>query len=116
MANDCIFCRIAAGEIPAGIVYQDETVVAFRDIHPQAPVHLLVVPREHVASLADLSEAHAALAGRLLTAVPKVVAEVGGMDNGYRVIANTGPDAGQTVHHLHLHILGGRALGEGLVP
>jgi histidine triad (HIT) family protein len=115
MASDCIFCRIAAGEIPAGIVYQDETVVAFRDIHPQAPVHLLVVPREHVASLDDLSDAHAALAGRLLTAVPKVVATVGGLEKGYRVIANTGPDARQTVHHLHLHILGGRALGEGLV-
>lgn len=115
MATDCIFCRIAAGEIPAGIVYQDETLVAFRDIHPQAPVHLLVVPRDHVASLDDLSEAHTALAGRLLTAVPSVVAAVGGLENGYRVIANTGPDAGQTVHHLHLHILGGRALGEGLV-
>jgi histidine triad (HIT) family protein len=115
MATDCIFCRIAAGEIPAGIVYQDDALVAFRDIYPQAPVHLLVVPREHVASLDDLSDGHAALAGRLLTAVPKVVAAVGGLENGYRVIANTGPDAGQTVHHLHLHILGGRALGEGLV-
>jgi histidine triad (HIT) family protein len=115
MATDCIFCKITAGEIPAGIVYQDEAVVAFRDLHPQAPIHLLVVPREHVASLDDLSDAHAALAGRLLTAVPRVVAAVGGLDGVYRVIANTGPDAGQTVHHLHLHILGGRALGEGLV-
>ena len=115
MASDCIFCRIVAGEIPAGIVYQDDTVIAFRDLSPQAPIHILVVPREHLASVADLDDSRISLAGRLLTAIPRVAAAVGGLDGGYRVIANTGSDAGQTVHHLHLHLLGGRPLGEGLV-
>lgn len=115
MATDCIFCRIIAGEIPASVVYQDDDLVAFRDVQPQAPVHVLVVPRQHIASVAELGSAHLALAGRLLVAVPEVVAAVGGLASGYRVIANTGPDAGQTVNHLHLHVLGGRALGEGLV-
>lgn len=116
MSSECVFCRIVAGEIPASIVYEDDAVVAFRDVNPQAPVHVLVVPREHVASVDDLSEARTSLAGRLLTSVPVIAAAAGGLEGGYRVIANTGPDAGQTVHHLHLHILGGRAMGEGLVP
>ena len=115
VASGCVFCMIAAGEIPAEIVYEDEALIAFRDVHPQAPVHVLLVPREHVASLADLDPARIDLAGRLLTAVPSVVAAIGGLDGGFRVIANTGADAGQTVSHLHLHILGGRALGEGLI-
>ncbi|HET8654808.1 MAG TPA: histidine triad nucleotide-binding protein [Longimicrobiaceae bacterium] len=116
MPDDCVFCRIAAGEIPAGIVYQDDAVVAFRDIHPQMPVHVLVVPRRHVGSIDALTDADRDLAGRLLTAVPEVARALGGLENGYRVIANNGADAGQTVHHLHLHVLGGRALGEGMIP
>lgn len=115
MANDCIFCRIAAGEIPAQVVYQDAHVVAFRDIHPQAPVHLLVIPREHVASLDALGDAHTEVAGRLLTALPRVAAAAGGLEDGYRMIANNGENAGQTVHHLHLHLLGGRRFDEGMV-
>lgn len=115
MANDCVFCRIAAGEIPADIVYEDGLLIAFRDLHPQAPVHVLLVPREHIGSVADLDSTRVDLAGRLLTAVPSVVLALGGLDGGFRVIANSGADAGQTVDHLHLHILGGRALGEGLI-
>jgi histidine triad (HIT) family protein len=115
MPNDCIFCRIVRGEIPAGRVYEDDAVIAFRDIHPQAPVHVLVVPREHVASTDALTDAHRELAGRLLTAVPLVARAAGGLENGYRVIANTGRDGGQTIDHLHLHVLGGRTLGEGML-
>lgn len=115
MANQCIFCRIVAGEIPAARVYEDEAVIAFRDIHPQAPVHVLVIPREHVASVDALGDEHRALAGRLLTAVPHVARAVGGLEEGYRLIVNNGAAAGQTVHHLHLHVLGGRELGERMV-
>lgn len=115
MPSDCIFCRIIAGELPSNRVYEDDAVIAFRDIHPQAPVHVLVVPREHVASLSDLGEEHRELAGRLLGAVPEVARAAGGVENGYRLIVNNGRDGGQTVPHLHLHILGGRTLGEGMV-
>lgn len=115
MADNCIFCRIIAGEIPASLVYEDDTVIAFRDIRPQAPVHVLVVPREHVASLSDLSDTHADLAGKTLVAVEKVARTVGGLGDGYRVIVNNGKAGGQTVPHLHLHILGGRRFSEGMV-
>ena len=115
MDPNCIFCRIVAGEIPSQRVYEDDTVIAFRDIHPQAPVHVLVVPRQHVESLSDLEESHAGLAGRTLVAVPKVAQAAGGLEEGFRLIVNTGAAAGQTVPHLHLHILGGRRFGEGMV-
>lgn len=115
MAENCIFCRIIAGEIPATLVYEDETVVAFRDIHPQAPVHVLVVPRTHVESISELDESRTDLAGRTMLAVGKVAAAVGGLEQGFRVIVNNGPAAGQTVPHLHLHILGGRQFSEGMV-
>lgn len=115
MDPSCIFCRIVAGEIPSRRVYEDDTVIAFHDIHPQAPVHVLVVPREHVAALSDLQEAHAGMAGRTLLAVPRVARAVGGLEDGFRLIVNNGAAAGQTVPHLHLHILGGRSFGEGMV-
>lgn len=115
MPTDCLFCRIASGDIPAKVAYQDEHVVAFHDIHPQAPVHLLVIPREHVASLSELEDRHAEMAGRLMVSVPRVATSVGGLDDGFRLIVNNGAAAGQTVPHLHLHILGGRAMGEGMV-
>lgn len=115
MSSECIFCRIASGEIPASIVYQDEAVVAFRDISPQAPVHVLLIPREHVASLAELGDEHLELAGRLLVAVPRVAAAVGGVEAGFRVISNSGAAAGQTVGHLHLHLLGGRGFAARMV-
>jgi histidine triad (HIT) family protein len=107
----CIFCRIVRGEIPGAIVHQDERTIAFRDIQPAAPVHILVVPREHIASLAELNADHADLAAALLLAVNRVAAAEGLADNGYRVISNVGRSAGQTVHHLHFHVLGGRTLG-----
>jgi histidine triad (HIT) family protein len=104
----CIFCQIAAGQVPAQVVLQDEAVTVFRDIAPQAPVHLVVVPNRHVGSLAALEDAD--LAGRLLLACRQAAAAAG-LGGGYRVVTNVGPDGGQSVDHLHLHLLGGRALG-----
>jgi histidine triad (HIT) family protein len=109
----CIFCRIAAGEIPAEVVREDEHTLAFRDISPQAPVHVLVIPRAHVGSLDDLAEPTPALAGALLAAAA-AVARSEGLEAGWRLIANTGPHGGQEVGHLHLHVLGGRPLGRML--
>jgi histidine triad (HIT) family protein len=107
---DCLFCRIVAGEIPATVVTETERTVAFRDVHPQAPTHVLVVPREHYADVAALSDADPSyLAEVLATAVD--VARSEGLTGGYRLVANTGDEAGQSVHHLHVHLLGGRTLG-----
>ena len=110
MNADCLFCRIAAGEIPATRVHEDDLVVAIRDLHPQAPTHVLVLPREHVASAADLTDASGPLLGRLF-AVAADIARREGLDGGWRLVANVGPDGGQTVPHLHLHLLGGRRMG-----
>ena len=107
--NDCLFCRIIAGEIPSTKVYEDEDVFAFRDINPQAPTHILVVPKEHVGSVAELNADNAALAAKCLLAAGKIAAAEG-LDGGYRIVSNCGADAGQTVHHLHFHILGGKRL------
>jgi len=109
--SDCLFCRIAAGEIPANVIHQDEHVVAFRDINPQAPVHFLVIPREHVASLDAADDAHQGLLGRVLLAARDLARADGIAEDGYRAVLNIGADGGQTVHHLHLHVLGGRGLG-----
>jgi len=113
--SDCIFCRIVAGEIPANVVHSDERVIAFRDVNPQAPVHVLVVPRRHVESLAALAAEDgedADLAAALLAAANRVARAEGlaAPDRGFRVVANTGPHGGQSVDHLHLHVLGGRVL------
>jgi histidine triad (HIT) family protein len=105
----CLFCKIIDGSIPSTAVYQDDQCYAFADIHPQAPVHLLVVPREHIVSLADDNEGHRALFGHLLWATAQI-ARAKGLAKGYRVVVNTGQDGGQTVNHLHLHLLGGRSL------
>lgn len=102
----CLFCRIVSGEIPANKVYEDEHVVAFHDIHPQAPVHILVIPREHIGSMAELEPAHEAAMGRLMVAAARIAREHGCAD-GYRTIVNTGTVGLQEVYHLHLHILGG---------
>lgn len=110
-ASDCIFCRIASGEIPAAVVHRDEHVVAFRDLHPQAPVHVLVIPREHVASLDAATDEHGALLGRLYLAARDVARAEGIAEDGYRTVLNVGADGGQTVHHVHVHVLGGRSLG-----
>ncbi len=107
----CIFCRIAAGEVPAQLVYQDEQVLAFRDIQPQAPVHVLVIPRRHVPSLAEVTEGDAGLLGHLQVVIRRVAAQEGLDGSGYRVVVNCGADALQTVPHLHYHVLGGRRMG-----
>jgi histidine triad (HIT) family protein len=110
MTSSCIFCRIAAGEIPSQLVYQDEHLIAIRDVNPAAPVHVLVIPREHVESLNHLEERHRELAGRLLLAVKRVAEQEGVAERGYRTVINTGREGGQTVEHLHVHLLGGRQL------
>jgi histidine triad (HIT) family protein len=109
--DDCLFCRIVAGQIPSEIVYRDELVTAFRDIQPQAPVHVLIVPNEHVTSTNDLESDHDAVVGHLLRATRVVAREQGIGESGFRLVVNTGQDAMMTVPHLHVHILGGRRLG-----
>lgn len=108
--DTCVFCRLAKGMVRADIVYEDDKVVAFRDIHPQAPVHVLIIPREHITALWEVDALHVPILGRLLTTVTEVAGRTGVQDSGYRVVINTGTDAGQTVDHLHLHLLGGRKL------
>ena len=108
---DCIFCKIANKEIPADIVYEDDAVLCFRDLAPQAPVHVLIIPKEHIGSLDDLSETpeHKALSGHLLTKV-RFIADLLGLESGYRIVCNQGQDGLQTVGHLHIHLLGGRRM------
>lgn len=108
--SDCVFCRIAAGEIPATRVWEDEHVVAFNDISPAAPVHVLVIPRRHVATLDDATPDDAALLGRMMLAA-SAVARTLGVSAGYRVVMNVNAGAGQVVFHVHLHVLGGRGFG-----
>jgi len=109
MADDCLFCRIIRGEIPAKLVYESPEVVAFRDINPQAPTHILVIPREHVPSLNQATDA--AMLGRLSLVAAELAKKEGIADAGYRTVINTNAGAGQTVFHVHLHLLGGRAMG-----
>ena len=106
---DCIFCKIAAGQIPSTKVYEDDLVLAFRDIAPQAPTHILVIPKAHIGSVAEITADNADLVAHIFTLIPKIAAEEG-LESGYRVVSNCGDDAGQTVHHLHFHILGGKKL------
>ena len=107
--SDCLFCKIVAGDIPADKVYEDEQVIVFKDIYPKADVHLLVIPREHVASLNEVSEAHDAVMAHMLRLLPKI-AKQQGLDTGFRTIINTGPGGGQEIYHLHIHLLGGPRL------
>ena len=107
----CIFCAIAAGEIPSSKIYEDNRILAFRDINPQAPVHVLVIPKEHIPSLDAVTAENSAVVARIFEKIPKIAAEAG-LKTGYRLISNCGPDACQTVPHLHFHILGGRQLPE----
>ena len=111
MDTTCIFCKIAAGQIPVKTVLEEPDLVAFHDLNAQAPVHVLVIPREHIANLAAATSEHEGLLGRLLLAASLVAAETGVRDSGFRVVINAGPDGGQSVDHLHLHVLGGRSLG-----
>ena len=106
---DCLFCKIAAGEIPSTKVYEDDQILAFRDIAPQAPTHILVIPKAHLSGVSEITAAHSALIGHIFAVIPQI-AQQEGLANGYRVVSNCGPDAGQTVNHLHFHILGGKTL------
>ena len=107
---DCIFCKIAAGEIPAKKAYEDESVIAFYDLEPQAPVHILIIPKEHIASCAEITEANSAVVAHIFEVAAKLGKQLG-LDNGYRIVNNCGADGGQTVHHLHFHFMGGRQFG-----
>jgi len=109
---DCIFCQIAEGKIPSDTVYQDEEIIAFRDINPQAPVHIVIIPRKHIASLSGLSQDDSALVGRLVTIANKLAEDEGVADKGYRVVINCGKEGGQLVPHLHMHLVGGRQLSD----
>ena len=107
--SDCLFCKIIAGDIPSTKVYEDETVLAFRDIAPQAPTHILVIPKAHIGSVAEITAENSGVVAHIFEVIP-AIARAEGLENGYRVVSNCGADAGQTVHHLHFHILGGKAL------
>jgi len=107
----CLFCRIIAGEIPSSKVYEDDEVFAFNDINPQAPLHVLVVPKRHIATVNDLAQGDEALVGRLVRRAAAIATESGYVERGYRTVFNCNAEAGQTVFHLHLHLLAGRALG-----
>ena len=107
--ENCLFCKIAAGIIPSTKVYEDEQVYAFRDIAPQAPTHILVIPKAHIASVAEVTAENSGVVAHIFEVIPTIAAAEG-LENGYRVVSNCGSDAGQTVHHLHFHILGGREL------
>ena len=106
---DCLFCKIIAGEIPSTKVYEDELVYAFRDIAPQAPTHILVIPKAHLASVNDVNAENSGVVAHIFEVIPQIAAAEG-LTGGYRVVSNGGADAGQTVHHLHFHILGGKEL------
>jgi histidine triad (HIT) family protein len=107
--TECLFCRIIAGEVPARFVHQDDEIVAFHDINPRAPTHVLLVPTRHITSAAELTEADAPMLGRLFDVAARIAREAGIADGGYRIVTNVGRDGGQTVDHLHFHLMGGRS-------
>jgi len=111
---DCIFCQIVAGKLPSEIVYQDEEVIAFRDINPQAPIHLLIIPKRHIPFLTHLSEAEAPLMGHIVSVANQLAKREGIFEDGYRLVINCGEQGGQLVPHLHMHLLGGRRLSDEL--
>jgi histidine triad (HIT) family protein len=108
--EDCLFCKILGGDIPADIIFESESAIAFRDINPQAPTHVVIIPRQHVATINDIEPEHEALVGSLFSAAKAIAAAEGLSEDGYRVVMNCNEAAGQTVFHLHLHLLGGRKL------
>lgn len=110
--DDCLFCKIVKGEIPSTKVYEDEFVYAFKDINPEAPVHILVIPKKHIESINKIEKEDEELIGKIFTTIKKVAKDQKIAESGYRVVSNCGKDAGQTVMHLHFHILGGKTLGE----
>ena len=111
---DCIFCQIVAGKVPSEIIYQDEKVIAFRDINPQAPTHLIIIPKRHIPSLAHLSEEESPLIGQMINIANQLAKREGISESGYRLVMNCGEQGGQLVPHLHLHLLGGKKLSDKL--
>ncbi len=112
MANeDCLFCRIAGMEIPADIVFEDDQVIAFRDVNPKAPVHILLIPRDHITSAASLTDANGPMLGRMFAVAAQLARDEGIAKSGFRLTTNSGPGAGQSVPHLHFHLMGGRQMG-----
>lgn len=107
---DCIFCKIVSGDIPSTKVYEDDKILAFRDLNPEAPEHVLVIPKEHIQSIAHAKEEHLNLLGYLQLKIPEIAKKLAIDESGFRVVANTGDEGGQTVHHLHYHLLGGRQM------
>ena len=112
---DCIFCKIIAGEIPSSKVYEDDLMYAFKDINPEAPCHVLVIPKEHISSMDEINSDNSGVVAKIFEKIPQI-AKLGGCQNGYRVISNCGPDAGQTVFHLHFHVIGGTELPAHVIP
>jgi histidine triad (HIT) family protein len=108
--DNCLFCRIVKKEIPSSIVYEDDLILGFKDIQPQAPVHVLLIPKVHISSMNEIKEEHGKIIAHLTSVIPQVAEKMGIKDSGYRVVLNCGKDAGQTVFHLHYHILGGKTL------
>lgn len=113
--EDCLFCKIIRGEIPSTKVYEDEEILAFKDINPAAPIHILVIPKKHIKSLVELEKEDEILIGKIYTVINKIAEEQGVKEKGYRVIVNCGKDGGQEVEHLHFHLLAGKPLGEKIV-
>jgi histidine triad (HIT) family protein len=111
VTETCLFCRIGRGEIPADLVHEDDLIVAFRDINPKAPTHILLIPREHMDSAANLAETDSEMLGRLFSVAAQLARDAGIADRGFRLVTNSGPAAGQSVDHLHFHLLGGRSMG-----
>jgi histidine triad (HIT) family protein len=109
--DDCVFCKIAGKQIPSALVHEDDQLVAFNDVNPQAPMHMLIIPREHIPSLGQLDSGHDELVGRALRLAAELARQKGLSESGYRVVINCGKDAGQSVGHLHFHVLGGRVMG-----
>lgn len=109
---DCLFCKIAAGEIPGTVVYEDEEMLAFRDIAPKAPVHILLIPKRHIGALGEVTAADEALLGRMQVKLQQLAEQEGLLAGGFRIVSNSGPDSGQEVAHLHYHLLGGEKLGD----
>jgi len=114
VTDDCVFCRIISGNIPSDMIYKDEKVVAFRDVHPIAPVHILIVPRRHIAGVGDLAQEDAGLVGHMVLIARRLAEQEQIAESGYRLVVNSGADGGQAVMHLHLHLIGGRKLDDSL--
>ena len=113
--DDCIFCKIVKGEIPSEKVYEDEEVIAFKDINPAAPIHILVIPKKHITTLLDVTEEDSYLISKIFVAINKIAKQIGIEENGFRIIANCGKDSGQEVMHIHFHLLAGRKMGPKII-